>query len=241
MRQQLMVARLRVSGMAYLSLICSIWHEECSWTQEFALHRRQMLYGNQQLKNITTIMANLNARRRCTAFAYARELAMPKYDANRAAEESPPAPLALEPEVLLLKNSDPSFHVPLSPEDVRCFGEFRRELHVKAGAYAVITMNVTESGLSLAWEFSSESRNVSFSVVWRDGPEQPVESSVVLIPLTRCNSHLQLVQGQLKARRPGLYLLIFDNSFSRFYGKKVSYHLTVSKTLMYDGTDETEP
>ncbi|XP_078454433.1 FYVE and coiled-coil domain-containing protein 1 isoform X2 [Lampetra planeri] len=160
---------------------------------------------------------------------------------DRAAEESPPAPLALEPEVLLLKNSDPSFHVPLSPEDVRCFGEFRRELHVKAGAYAVITMNVTESGLSLAWEFSSESRNVSFSVVWRDGPEQPVESSVVLIPLTRCNSHLQLVQGQLKARRPGLYLLIFDNSFSRFYGKKVSYHLTVSKTLMYDGTDETEP
>uniref|UniRef100_S4RYM5 FYVE and coiled-coil domain containing 1a n=1 Tax=Petromyzon marinus TaxID=7757 RepID=S4RYM5_PETMA len=158
---------------------------------------------------------------------------------DRTAEESQPAPLALEPEILLLKNSDPSFNVPLSPEDVRCFGECRRELHVKAGAYAVITMNVTESGLSLAWEFSSENRNVSFSVVWRDRPEQPVESSVVLIPLTRCNSHLQLVQGQLKARRPGLYLLIFDNSFSRFYGKKVSYHLTVSKTLMYDGTDET--
>ncbi|XP_032807049.2 FYVE and coiled-coil domain-containing protein 1 isoform X3 [Petromyzon marinus] len=160
---------------------------------------------------------------------------------DRTAEESQPAPLALEPEILLLKNSDPSFNVPLSPEDVRCFGECRRELHVKAGAYAVITMNVTESGLSLAWEFSSENRNVSFSVVWRDRPEQPVESSVVLIPLTRCNSHLQLVQGQLKARRPGLYLLIFDNSFSRFYGKKVSYHLTVSKTLMYDGTDETDP
>lgn len=41
-------------------------------------------------------------------------------------------------------------------------------------------------------------------------------SSQVLIPLTRCNSHKETIQGQLKVRHPGLYTLIFDNSFSRF-------------------------
>lgn len=40
--------------------------------------------------------------------------------------------------------------------------------------------------------------------------------SQVLIPLTRCNSHKETIQGQLKVRHPGLYTLIFDNSFSRF-------------------------
>lgn len=39
--------------------------------------------------------------------------------------------------------------------------------------------------------------------------------SQVLIPLTRCNSHKEAVQGQVKARNPGQYALIFDNSFSR--------------------------
>lgn len=40
--------------------------------------------------------------------------------------------------------------------------------------------------------------------------------SQVLIPLTRCNSHKETIQGQLKVRHPGLYTLIFDNSYSRF-------------------------
>lgn len=40
--------------------------------------------------------------------------------------------------------------------------------------------------------------------------------SQVLIPLTRCNSHRETIQGQLKVRNPGLYTLIFDNSFSRY-------------------------
>lgn len=37
----------------------------------------------------------------------------------------------------------------------------------------------------------------------------------VLIPLTRCNSHKETIQGELKVRNPGEYTLIFDNSFSR--------------------------
>lgn len=37
----------------------------------------------------------------------------------------------------------------------------------------------------------------------------------VLIPLTRCDSHKETIQGELKVRNAGEYTLIFDNSFSR--------------------------
>lgn len=37
----------------------------------------------------------------------------------------------------------------------------------------------------------------------------------VLIPLTRCNSHKDTIQGELKVRNAGEYTLVFDNSFSR--------------------------
>lgn len=37
----------------------------------------------------------------------------------------------------------------------------------------------------------------------------------VLIPLTRCNSHKDPVQGQFLVKTAGTFLLLFDNSFSR--------------------------
>jgi len=40
-------------------------------------------------------------------------------------------------------------------------------------------------------------------------------SPQVLIPLTRCNSHRETIQGELKVRSAGEYTLVFDNSFSR--------------------------
>lgn len=40
-------------------------------------------------------------------------------------------------------------------------------------------------------------------------------SPQVLIALTRCNSHKETIQGELKVRNAGEYTLIFDNSFSR--------------------------
>lgn len=116
-------------------------------------------------------------------------------------------------------------------------------------------------------------------------------SPQVLIPLTRCNSHKETIQGELKVRNSGEYTLIFDNSFSRsvtlclmwrlcafvktpvkslankllflfrpqnytgrsnskhkanvpfslllirFISKKVLYHLSLDKPVVYDGTD----
>ncbi|XP_020335812.1 FYVE and coiled-coil domain-containing protein 1 [Oncorhynchus kisutch] len=146
-------------------------------------------------------------------------------------------PTVQDTEITLLKSGEVTLVVPLSIEDISQFGDGSRELFVKSSCYSVINIAVVDCGPTVSWVFSSEPKSISFSVVYRETTDVPVEQSKVLIPLTRCNSHKETIQGQLKVRNPGLYTLIFDNSFSRFISKKVLYHLTIEKTIIYDGSD----
>ncbi|XP_020503248.2 FYVE and coiled-coil domain-containing protein 1 [Labrus bergylta] len=140
-------------------------------------------------------------------------------------------------EINLLRSGEVTVAVPLSIEDISQFGDGSRELFIKSSCYSVITVAVGDCGPTISWVFSSEPKSISFSVVYRESAETQVDQSKVLIPLTRCNSHKETIQGQLKVRHPGLYTLIFDNSFSRFISKKVFYHLTMEKPIIYDGSD----
>ncbi|KAM9796833.1 FYVE and coiled-coil domain-containing protein 1 isoform 1-T2 [Syngnathus typhle] len=140
-------------------------------------------------------------------------------------------------EINLLKSGELTMAVPLSIEDISQFGDGSRELFIKSSCYSVVTVAVADAGPSIGWMFSSEPKSISFSVVYRENADDQLERSKVLIPLTRCNSHKETIQGQLKVRRPGTYALIFDNSFSRFISKKVFYHLTMEKPIIYDGSD----
>ncbi|XP_038126736.1 FYVE and coiled-coil domain-containing protein 1 [Cyprinodon tularosa] len=146
-------------------------------------------------------------------------------------------PTVQDAEINLLRSGEVTATVPLSIDDISQFGDGSRELFIKSSCYSTIDVTVTECGTSIGWMFSSEPKSISFSVVYRESSESEVEQSKVLISLTRCNSHKETVQGQLKARHPGLYTLIFDNSFSRFISKKVFYHLTMEKPVIYDGSD----
>uniref|UniRef100_A0A673XFL2 FYVE and coiled-coil domain-containing protein 1 n=1 Tax=Salmo trutta TaxID=8032 RepID=A0A673XFL2_SALTR len=140
-------------------------------------------------------------------------------------------------EIALLKSGEVTLVVPLSIDDISQFGDGSRELFVKSSCYSVISIVVVDCSPTVSWMFSSEPKSISFSMVYRVTADVPVEQSKVLIPLTRCNSHKEAIQGQLKVRNPGLYTLIFDNSFSRFISKKVLYHLTLEKPVIYDGSD----
>ncbi|XP_042337521.1 FYVE and coiled-coil domain-containing protein 1 [Plectropomus leopardus] len=146
-------------------------------------------------------------------------------------------PTVQDSEINLLKSGEVTMAVPLSIEDISQFGDGSRELFVKSSCYSVITVAVGDCGLTISWMFSSEPKSISFSVVYRESTDTHVEQSKVLIPLTRCNSHKETIQGQLKVRNPGLYTLVFDNSFSRFISKKVFYHLTMERPIIYDGSD----
>ncbi|KAM9358165.1 FYVE and coiled-coil domain-containing protein 1 [Symphorus nematophorus] len=146
-------------------------------------------------------------------------------------------PTVQDSEINLLKSGEVTMAVPLSIDDISQFGDGSKELFIKSSCYSVITVAVGDCGPTISWMFSSEPKSISFSVVYRESADTQVEQSKVLIPLTRCSSHKETIQGQLKVRHPGLYTLIFDNSFSRFISKKVFYHLTMEKPIIYDGSD----
>ncbi|KAI1888794.1 hypothetical protein AGOR_G00172400 [Albula goreensis] len=148
-----------------------------------------------------------------------------------------PVTTVQDAEIYLLKSGELTLSVPLTIEDIVQFGDGSRELLIRSSCYSLIPMELREAGPTISWVFSSEPKSISFSVVYREGPDTPLEQAKVLIPLTRCDSHKETIQGQLKARKPGTYMLIFDNSFSRFISKKVLYHLTIEKPVIYDGSD----
>lgn len=140
-------------------------------------------------------------------------------------------------EINLLKSGELTVSVPLNIDEISQFGDGSRELFVKSSCYSAIPITTTDRGPIISWVFSSEPKSIAFTVVYRETLDTPVEQTKVLIPLTRCNSHKETIQGQLKVRNPGIYMLVFDNSFSRFLSKKVNYHLTIEKPIVYDGSD----
>ncbi|XP_049889464.1 FYVE and coiled-coil domain-containing protein 1-like isoform X1 [Epinephelus moara] len=140
-------------------------------------------------------------------------------------------------EICLLKSGDLTLSVHFTVDDISGFGDSSRELFIKSSCYSTIPITVSGPGPTVSWTFTSEPKSISFSVVYRESAETPLEQAKVLIPLTRCNSHKETIQGELKVRNAGEYTLVFDNSFSRFISKKVLYHLSLDKPVVYDGTD----
>ncbi|XP_040027364.2 FYVE and coiled-coil domain-containing protein 1 isoform X2 [Gasterosteus aculeatus] len=140
-------------------------------------------------------------------------------------------------EICLLKSGDLTLSVLFTVEDISGFGDSSRELFIKSSCYSTIPISVSSAGPTVSWTFTSEPKRISFSVIYRESAETPLEQAKVLIPLTRCNSHREMIQGELKVRNAGEYTLVFDNSFSRFISKKVLYHLSLDKPVVYDGTD----
>ncbi|NXU16848.1 FYCO1 protein, partial [Pardalotus punctatus] len=127
--------------------------------------------------------------------------------------------------------------LPLTVEEIMNFGESNRELFIKSSTYSIIPITVTELGLTISWIFSSDPKSISFSVVYQESEDTPLDQCKVLIPMTRCNSHKETIRGQIKVRNSGIYTLIFDNTFSRFISKRVFYHLAVERPVIYDGSD----
>uniref|UniRef100_A0A671QXW0 FYVE and coiled-coil domain-containing protein 1 n=1 Tax=Sinocyclocheilus anshuiensis TaxID=1608454 RepID=A0A671QXW0_9TELE len=152
-------------------------------------------------------------------------------------EQEEMVPTIQDTEITLLKSGELTASVPLDIDEILHFGDGSRELFVKSSCYSAIPITVGDRGPIISWVFSSEPKSISFTVVYRETLDTPVEQAKVLIPLTRCNSHKETIQGQLKVRNPGVYTLVFDNSFSRFLSKKVNYHLTIEKPILYDGSD----
>ncbi|KYO43336.1 FYVE and coiled-coil domain-containing protein 1 isoform X1 [Alligator mississippiensis] len=156
-------------------------------------------------------------------------------------DESEELQMAQDAETCLLKSGELMIKLPITVEEIANFGEDSRELFIKSSTYSVIPITVKETGLTISWLFSSDPKSISFSVIYQESEEATLDQCKVLIPLTRCNSHKETIRGQVKVRNAGVYMLIFDNTFSRFISKRVFYHLTVERPVIYDGSDFPEP
>ncbi|KAM4907798.1 FYVE and coiled-coil domain-containing protein 1 isoform 4-T9 [Sylvia borin] len=152
-------------------------------------------------------------------------------------DESEDWQVAQDAEICLLKSGEIMMKLPLTVEEIMNFGESNRELFIKSSTYSIIPITVTEMGLTISWIFSSDPKSISFSVVYQESEDTPLDQYKVLIPMTRCNSHKETIRGQVKVRNAGIYTLIFDNTFSRFISKRVFYHLAVERPIIYDGSD----
>uniref|UniRef100_A0A2K6M0X3 FYVE and coiled-coil domain-containing protein 1 n=1 Tax=Rhinopithecus bieti TaxID=61621 RepID=A0A2K6M0X3_RHIBE len=168
----------------------------------------------------------------CESFAYRDTTST-----SLTPEDTEDMPVGQDAEICLLKSGELMIKVPLTVDEIASFGEGSRELFVRSSTYSLIPITVAEAGLTISWVFSSDPKSISFSVVFQEAEDTPLDQCKVLIPTTRCNSHKENIQGQLKVRMPGIYMLIFDNTFSRFVSKKVFYHLTVDRPVIYDGSD----
>jgi len=96
---------------------------------------------------------------------------------------------------------------------------------IKPGATFAVPVAVEKEGAALTWEFSSQPKDIVFSVTFQENVSS--ESEIVVSPC-KCDSHKQTVHGELCANKPGVYTLVFDNTYSRLTSKQVTYSLGYS-------------
>lgn len=69
--------------------------------------------------------------------------------------------------------------MPLTVDEIADFGEGSRELFVRSGTYSLIPITVAEAGLTISWVFSSDPKSISFSVVFREAEDTPLDQCKV--------------------------------------------------------------
>lgn len=69
--------------------------------------------------------------------------------------------------------------MPLTVDEIASFGEGNRELFVRSSTYSLIPITVAEAGLTISWVFSSDPKSISFSVVFREAEDTPLDQCKV--------------------------------------------------------------
>lgn len=120
------------------------------------------------------------------------------------------------------------------------------EAWVGAGTRSLIPVELP-AGVTLQWNFISEPKCISFSVLHQPPPLNNIEpgdegvsvSQRVLIPTTRvASTQGSSVRGRLVTKQPGVYTLVFDNASSRYTAKKITYSLRLIKQAGEDSLSQ---
>jgi len=77
---------------------------------------------------------------------------------------------------------------------------------------------------TIIWEFKTKGYDIGYGLYYK---ETKNSEEIVLIEVSRVKSHLITINGFHPFNKPGIYILRFDNSYSKWNSKELSYDVTL--------------
>ncbi|XP_035710360.1 SEC14-like protein 2 [Folsomia candida] len=102
---------------------------------------------------------------------------------------------------------------------------------IPAGNSISIEYHVSSPRTQLSWTFKTERWDIGFSILY--------DATQVVVPFSRLGSDDQLQSGSVLCQHSGIYVLVFDNTFSRWRSKVVQYRV-VLRSEDEDNKDDKE-
>ncbi|KAF8790822.1 SEC14-like protein 2 [Argiope bruennichi] len=95
-----------------------------------------------------------------------------------------------------------------------------KKLTVSRKSKMAIELTVVEAGSVIEWEFETENKDIGFALFFKESACNKTEGTE-LIPKQRIDTNFQSETGMFLCEKPGVYILIFDNSYSWIYQKEI--------------------
>ncbi|XP_070494118.1 SEC14-like protein 4 [Chironomus tepperi] len=99
---------------------------------------------------------------------------------------------------------------------------------VKKGSKLKLSFDITESDMILKWDFTTESHDIKFGILAENLTTGEKFSEV---DLKRTTSHEAEESGCISCQKNCRYTVVFDNSYSYFKSKKLTYSVVITKPL----------
>ncbi|XP_077806180.1 SEC14-like protein 4 isoform X6 [Macaca mulatta] len=117
--------------------------------------------------------------------------------------------------------------------------QYEHTVSVGRGSSLQVENEILFPGCVLRWQFASDGGDVGFGVFLKTkmGERQKAREMTEVLPSQRYNAHLVPEDGSLTCLQAGVYVLRFDNTYSRMHAKKLSY--TVEVLLPDKASEET--
>ena len=129
--------------------------------------------------------------------------------------------------------------------------EMRRARHsmvqvkVSSKSRHYVHFNV-KAGDMFIWEFATKKKDIGFGLLFEptevaivenpeptddDNEESPQNKMIPILPILRVNAHSHPAIGSHTATQDGVYEILFDNSYSRFFAKELFYRITTKPSI----------
>ncbi|XP_070759972.1 SEC14-like protein 2 isoform X2 [Enoplosus armatus] len=107
--------------------------------------------------------------------------------------------------------------------------DYEQCMTVSRGSSQQLDFEILFPGCVLRWQFATEGADIGFGVFMkaRRGEWKKAAQMQEIVPSQRYNAHLVPEDGSLTCERPGVYVLRFDNTYSIFQAKRISFSVEV--------------